>query len=113
MEEEYRSEKAQPASSHANGRNSSTIALHAPSPNQNGERASVDSEQETLYETRVDPGEPSPGAPRTNGNANEPIDRPEHTIASDEVMAGSDEVSSLPDLFSFNPLSPPASPNLP
>ena len=94
MEEEYRSEKAQPAANHVDGRNSSTVAIHAPSPSQNGDRASVDSQQEALYETQVDGGNPSPGQPRSNGSANEPIDRPEHTIASVEVMAGSDEVSS-------------------
>ena len=93
MEEEYRSEKAQPGASHADGRNSSTIAIHAPSPNQNGDRASADSERETDYETRPDASEHSPRVPRTNGDANEPIDRPEHTIDATEVMAGNDEVS--------------------
>lgn len=113
MEEEYRSEKQtggsqQPVSS----RNASTVALHSPSPNVNGATPAASASDEAHDEDGDhdhDDGGPL-GTPTTtntavtaqsNGAASgktlvaeDSIEKPNHTITSEEVKAGNEEVSS-------------------
>ena len=109
MEEEYRSEKQtggsqQPASS----RNASTVALHSSSPKVNG----VTPEAPGLNGEQND--EDRPGTPATTSTAvtaqsngapssitlaaEESIEKPNHTITSEEVKAGNEEVEILQNL---------------
>ena len=83
MEEEYRHEK-QTISHQPGSRNASTTALRSPSPKTNGH-------------TEAELNSPSSDAP--NGEPSSPevddrhsIEKPSHTVASEVVKAGSDEV---------------------
>ena len=97
MEEEYRSEKQQAPASH----NASTIALRGtPSPGTNGE-THVNGEQ--MEESQDEPSSPSAtlvAEEGTNGDksgsADESIEKPEHTVTSEVVKSGSEDVSPPP-----------------
>ena len=111
MEEEYRSEKQtvgsqQPVSS----RNASTVALHSPSPKVNGatpaaplsDGADDDHDSGSRPET---PNTANTRVAQSNGehssatlSAEQSIEKPNHTITSEEVKAGNDEVSVLQSL---------------
>ena len=113
MEEEYRSEKQtggtqQPASS----RNASTVALHSSSPRINGmapeapssDEANVEQNDEdrpeTLATTSTAVTAQSNGAPSSiTLAAEESIEKPNHTITSEEVKAGNEEVRILKILW--------------
>ena len=101
MEEEYRSEKQTGGNQHASAnQNASTVALHSPSPKANGS---------TPADEDPDDAENNDGEPRistaeatiteTNGTPSNPtlaadqsIEKPNHTITSEEVKAGNEEV---------------------
>ena len=101
MEEEYRSEKQTGGNQHASAnQNASTVALHSPSPKANGS---------TPADEDPDDAENNGGEPRistadatiteTNGTPSNPtlaadqsIEKPNHTITSEEVKAGNEEV---------------------
>ena len=99
MEEEYRNERETvPAQS----RNASTVALRAPSPNVNGTSSEEhDKEQQASLDPSNDQ-EPSATSSQTRIDgvaenamltANESVEKPSHTVASEVVKAGSDDVS--------------------
>lgn len=105
MEEEYRSEKQTVGSQHnTTSQNASTVALHSPSPKVNGATPAApgsdgtgdDNDGETLVEPSNDTDIASNGQPDTAGlGANESIEKPNHTVTSEEVKAGNEEVSLL------------------
>ncbi len=119
MEEEYRSEKQtggnhQPTAS----QNASTVALHSPSPKVNGATPAApasdatgdEDEDEGEGEVRERPGTPNTANTRatagSNGTTlagNESIEKPNHTITSEEVKAGNEEVSL--ERFCFPPIA--------
>ena len=115
MEEEYRSEKQtggnQPP---ASSRNASTVALHSPSPKVNGANPNELDQYVKVNEDEDQAGDDNEGRPITpntstaatiahsNGAlssttlaADESIEKPNHTITSEEVKAGNEEVSFL------------------
>ena len=107
MEEEYRSEK-QTTTQPPTSRTASTIGLRGtPSPVPNGKESSADEEDEV--EDRQDgfnDAETASSAPKavkeatgeTNGDSkgkDDSIERPEHTVASEEVKSGNEVVSAL------------------
>ncbi|MCJ1307491.1 hypothetical protein MMC25_001137 [Agyrium rufum] len=87
MEEEYRSERTQSTTA-VHERNPSTVALHAPSPN--GTRPNGDTEEGQDEGVTADDASADERT-LTNGNADQDLERPQHTIASTEVKAGNDE----------------------
>lgn len=106
MEEEYRSEKQiggghQPTES----QNASTVALHSPSPKVNGATPAAPASDGTADEEEKEEEEERLGTPDTshtnatagsNGTTlaeNDSIEKPNHTITSEEVKAGNEEVS--------------------
>ena len=117
MEEEYRSEKQvggsqQTSTSH----NASTVALHTPSPKMNGASPAaptsdaIDGEDETSR-----PETPNTATTavtkETNGTAggstlaaDESIEKPNHTVTSEEVKAGNEEVI-IPNPISLHKLT--------
>lgn len=109
MEEEYRSEKQtgtsqQPVASH----NASTTALRGtPSPGANGGVANSNTNGDAAKETQNEPSSPSAtlvAEEGTNGDTSHPtslsgddsIEKPEHTVTSEVVKSGSEDVSSSP-----------------
>lgn len=97
MEEEYRTEKSQPGTGRTTGRNPSTTALRAPSPNVNGEGENGPV-VENAAENQDDGA--SSAVDEINGSTNRAhpfedssIELPEHTVASAEVKSGGDDVS--------------------
>jgi len=105
MEEEYRSEK-QTGGNHQPipSQNPSTVALHSPSPKVNGSTPAAPASDGTVDE---EDGEVRPDTPNTaktaatagsNGTTlagEDSIEKPDHTITSEEVKAGNEEVSRL------------------
>ncbi|MCJ1286956.1 hypothetical protein MMC26_006303 [Xylographa opegraphella] len=104
MEEEYRSEKSQPGTGRTTGqvtgRNSSTTALRAPSPDTNWQKANGDESGSVKNENEEEPSSPTeqPDVGAPNGNVNcgaaggdLAIEKPEHTVASTEVKSGSED----------------------
>lgn len=110
MEEEYRSEK-QTGGSHqtAPSQNASTVALHSQSPKMNGAVPAASAPDETVVEEGgedqdEDESEERLGTPvsrntkatvESNGTTlagDESIEKPNHTITSEEVKAGNEEV---------------------
>ena len=103
MEEEYRSEK-QTGGSGVSTHNASTVALHSPSPKTNGATPA-----EISTETHIDHDgdaasiatEITAVGEETNGDgprsaaleADESIEKPNHTITSEEVKSGNEEPS--------------------
>ena len=94
MEEEYRSEKQtggnqQPSAS----RNASTVALRSPSPRVNGTSGGVESQDDDISP----PG--SATTVKTDHSSatltDESIEKPNHTITSEEVKAGNEDVGVI------------------
>ena len=102
MEEEYRSEK-QTGGNHqpSANQNASTVALHSPSPRVNGTANSVESQDGELSSPGSDTQrtEQSNGAPSSATLTNDSIERPNHTITSEEVNAGNEDVSQPSSLW--------------
>ncbi len=99
MEEEYRSEKQIGGNQQPNAnQNASTVALHSPSPRVNGMTDSVESpdgDYSPPDSANIENKEQSNGAPSSAILANESIEKPNHTITSEEVKAGNEDVSHL------------------
>ena len=96
MEEEYRSEKAPGSKSqeHVGDKSSSTTALHAASPKPNGDNASVtENESDDQRESDAETGTTAVGE---NG-VGSMLERPENTVASEEVKSGNDDVGICHD----------------
>ena len=103
MEEEYRSEKQTGGGQAASNRNASTVALHSPSPRMNGAASPAEpSQAEASNETSsmatsntliAEDGE-SNGHPHNTQEADDSIEKPNHTVTSEEVKSGNDEPSS-------------------
>jgi hypothetical protein len=97
MEEEYRNERgpAVKQAEHVTEHSSSTTALHSSSPKLNGEEASSPaSDGESEPKTAV-PVTTSVAASQSG------LERPENTVASEEVKSGGDETVSFLSTFSF------------
>lgn len=106
MEEEYRSERQAGDFK----RNASVVALHGtPNAETNGDGQNQDQEGDTAESSRVQH--------TSNGNmsdaeaAGQSLEKPSHTVASEEVKAGSEEVSAthtqnILGLYPSNRLSP-------
>lgn len=105
MEEEYRSEKQTGAPHAAPNPNSSTAALHSPSPKMNGETPESAQTNGNTTEDAADRetlasfattavGDESSG-PRNSSldAADQSLEKPNHTITSEEVKSGNDDVS--------------------
>lgn len=101
MEEEYRSEKQT-----SGNQNASTVALHSSSPRVNGASpagpGSDGAEEEIDGESRLSTANTAL-TKDTNGTtsnsdltADESIEKPNHTITSEEVKTGNEEVSASP-----------------
>lgn len=101
MEEEYRSEKQTGGNQHASAnQNASTVALHSPSPRVNGSTPAEkdpDDTDDNDGEPRISTAEAA--VTETNGTPSNPtlaadqsIEKPNHTITSEEVKAGNEEV---------------------
>lgn len=101
MEEEYRSEKQTGGNQHASAnQNASTVALHSPSPKANGStpaKEDPDDADNSDGEPRISTTEAA--VTETNGTPSNPrlaagqsIEKPNHTITSEEVKAGNEEV---------------------
>ena len=106
MEEEYRSEKQTGATQQpiAN-QNASTVALRSPSPRVNGTTDSAESQNGDFSppdSADAETIERSNGAPSSATLTDESIEKPNHTITSEEIKAGSEDVSSL--IFGFESL---------
>lgn len=105
MEEEYRSEKSQPGTGRNTGRpitgkNPSTTALRAPSPEVNGNGANGEA-SEKPDEDAEGSKSPATGKSKTEDDdadsavsgVDDSIEKPEHTVASTEVKSGNEDVS--------------------
>ena len=93
MEEEYRSEKATTGGS----QNASTTALQGtPNPSINENGGSEENEDETEANGTVSPEQSiTTGTAAADGNLNgDSIEKPEHTVASEVVKSGAEDVSS-------------------
>ena len=109
MEEEYRSEKSQPGTSRTTGRttgrNPSTTALRAPSSEADREGSVNVESVNSLEEKQNDGASFTTEASKTdephseiNGNLSTEdttLERPEHTVASEEVKSGNEDVRNL------------------
>ncbi len=100
MEEEYRSEKQTAGSQQPTAsQNASTVALHSPSPRVNGAKPAPDGAYEEDDEARPSTAttavtDQSNGAPSSATlAADDSIEKPNHTITSEEVKAGNEDVS--------------------
>lgn len=101
MEEEYRSEKQTGGNQHASAnQNASTVALHSPSPKANGSTP-AEGDADDVDDNDGEPRTSTAGAAvtETNGTPSNPtlaadqsIEKPNHTITSEEVKAGNEEV---------------------
>ena len=113
MEEEYRSEKSQPGTGRTTGRNPSTTALRAPSPNVNGEGGQGPSAGEAEEDQDHGASSAADETDNSTNGLNPPedtsIERPEHTVASAEVKSGGEDVSNLPPTLTRR--QSPSSPN--
>lgn len=97
MEDEYRNEKTQPAEPQQTTRSSSTTAVHQASPVVNGKSRAEDSEVGDDEKAEAPNSLSSPGntgstsavAPLDDSTAS--LERPENTVASEEVKSGSDD----------------------
>ena len=98
MEEEYRSEKQTGGTQQSTANhNASTVALHSPSPRVNGVTDGVESQDgdiSPLGSSTTEKTEQSNGAPSSGTLTNESIEKPNHTITSEEVKAGNEDVSN-------------------
>lgn len=102
MEEEYRSEKQTGGTQPASTNNASTVALHSSSPKVNGaspteqtgdeteEKSSGEASPATVATTAVAEGSDGPSSETLT--ADEAIEKPNHTVTSEEVKSGNDDV---------------------
>ena len=98
MEEEYRSEKQTGVNQHASAnQNASTVALHSPSPKANGSTPAAEDPDDADNNDGISTAETA--VTETNGTSSNPtlaadqsIEKPNHTITSEEVKAGNEEV---------------------
>ena len=98
MEEEYRSEKQTGVNQHAPAnQNASTVALHSPSPKANGSTPAAEDPDHAEDDDGISTAETA--VTETNGTPSNPalaadqsIEKPNHTITSEEVKAGNEEV---------------------
>ena len=98
MEEEYRSEKQTGGNQHASAnQNASTVALHSPSPKANGSTPAAEDPDDADNDDGISTAETA--VTETNGTpsnstlaADQSIEKPNHTITSEEVKAGNEEV---------------------
>jgi len=109
MEEEYRSEKSQPGTGRNTGRvtgkNPSTTALRAPSPEVNGngtngeasEKSAEDAEESKSPATEKSKTEEDDADSAVSG-VDDSIEKPEQTVASTEAKSGSEDVSPSPSI---------------
>ena len=103
MEEEYRSEKQTGSSQSASTRNASTIALHSPSPKLNGvvaedPKVNGGADGKGNEETLDSFGKPAVDDDSNGPNsftlaADQSLEKPNHTMTSEEVKSGSEDVS--------------------
>lgn len=107
MEEEYRSEKQTGTGSAATStHNASTVALHSPSPKTNGvspsellnEDKEAEHEEETASMATVttavtEAGENGDRPQSGAHDMDDPLEKPNHTVTSEEVKAGNEEPS--------------------
>ena len=113
MEEEYRSEKQTVGSQTASTHNASTVALHSQSPKVNG---AMPEDHKTNVDIDQDDGEKTLASFATtavadNGNrassatlaADESLEKPNHTITSEEVKSGNEDVR-LWDQYRVHPI---------
>ncbi|KAK0513461.1 hypothetical protein JMJ35_004447 [Cladonia borealis] len=97
MEEEYRSEKQTGGNQHASAyQNASTVALHSPSPKANGSTPAAEDPDDADNNDGISTAETA--VTETNGTpsnstlaADQSIEKPNHTITSEEVKAGNEE----------------------
>ncbi|MDI1492305.1 MAG: bud site selection protein [Ramalina farinacea] len=114
MEEEYRSEKQTGGPHAAPNPNSSTAALHSPSPKMNGETPESAQTNGNTTEDAADRetlasfattavGDESNGPPSSSLDAaDQSLEKPNHTITSEEVKSGNDDnttSSTTPNSF--------------
>lgn len=106
MEEEYRSEKQTGAATASSGaRNASTVALHSPSPKVNGASPAGEAARSDSDDGRdPEPAIRAPNAEHHNGlhdtqEADESIEKPNHTVTTDEVKSKGEEQSASPADF--------------
>ncbi|KAL9130308.1 MAG: hypothetical protein Q9217_001483 [Psora testacea] len=103
MEEEYRSEKQTGGSQTASTRNASTVALHPQSPKMNGAMAedakmngdkNYEDGEETLSSfTATSGAHENNGTSTTPSTADRSLEKPNHTITSEEVKSGNEDPS--------------------
>ncbi|KAL6718782.1 bud site selection protein [Lecanora helva] len=107
MEEEYRSEKTGNSHQAASSRNASTIALHSSSPKVNGVNPDAPAIDGLDVDHQGGNGSQKPASidteatKQTNGTVSsatltveDSLEKPDHTITSEEVKAGNEEPSS-------------------
>ena len=110
MEEEYRSEKQTGSSKTASTQNASTVALHSPSPTMNGATPedhaasggiNQDDDGATLASlaTTAVPNE-SNSASSATFPGDQSLEKPDHTITSEEVKSGNEDVCARKQTFS-------------
>jgi hypothetical protein len=94
MEEEYRSEKSQPGTGRNTGqtpgRNLSTTALRAPSPEVNGIGDGEGATKLTGEDSKVEKSDEDNNS--AESDLDNSIEKPEHTVASTVVKSGSEDV---------------------
>jgi len=102
MEEEYRSEKQTGGSQATNNLNASTVALHAPSPKFNGTTPDdeVTNGTDGEYDGEISPISTAPtavtdGLSSETTAANGSIEKPHHTVTSEEVKSGNEDVCPI------------------
>ncbi len=107
MEEEYRSEKQTGGTQSVSTQNASTVALHSPSPKINGAsttptdddtndtEAQPDDEESSMTTGTTAVAEESNGPGSSILEADNSIEKPNHTITSEEVKSGNEDVSLL------------------
>lgn len=92
MEEEYRSERQTVQPKH-NSRNASTVALPgSPGPGVNSDNAEGDASP-PFRDTTAESSNPNGEQPNGTADAEAAIERPEHTVASQVVKSGNEDVS--------------------
>lgn len=108
MEEEYRSEKQTvPGSAAASTHNASTVALHSPSPKTNGitpaetsSEVQHDGETASMATATTVVAEENGDGPRSAAlESDGSLEKPHHTVTSEEVKAGNEESSASPTSY--------------
>ena len=97
MEEEYRTEKHSTGTQPMTNQNASTIALHSASPKINGATPpaeTTEADSIATSTTLVADDSSAQRPPHNTQEADDSIEKPNHTITSEEVKSGNDEPSS-------------------